>query len=87
MVYCDMDTDAGAGYTLVWKNVGGNLKSLNLNSTAGLLSDRELLRSSLEDIVLPVYSGVSQREADVSQFQSVAYGKYSTEPYTEVSHL
>ncbi len=24
-VFCDMDADEGAGYTLLWKNVGGHV--------------------------------------------------------------
>jgi hypothetical protein len=77
-VYCDMDTDDGAGYTLIWKNVGGTL-----GNTTGLKSNKELMQSGKDDIVLPPFASGIQDVPDLSSFSTSAYEYYTASDRVE----
>eukprot|EP00299_Pterocystis_sp_00344_P019772 c9779_g1_i1.p1 GENE.c9779_g1_i1~~c9779_g1_i1.p1 ORF type:complete len:1455 (-),score=449.10 c9779_g1_i1:19-4383(-) len=82
-VFCDMDADSGAGYTLLWKNVGGTVHNVSL-----LRSDKDLMASNHNDVVIPAFSKMKQPRADISQFHSTAFEFYAHQPNTEwVKHM
>eukprot|EP00298_Acanthocystis_sp_HF-20_P015946 c21328_g3_i1.p1 GENE.c21328_g3_i1~~c21328_g3_i1.p1 ORF type:complete len:1132 (+),score=497.73 c21328_g3_i1:152-3397(+) len=78
-VYCDMEIDNAEGYTLLWKNVGGNLKHLE-----HLKSNEELLSSNQQDIVTPPFDPeYSQFDPDYSQINSKAFNFFASQNHTE----
>lgn len=78
-VFCDMDADEGAGYTLLWKNVGGHVAT----DASRLVSDQQLMSEDREDLVLPAYSKLDQTSQDVSQFHTTSFDFFSKQNHTE----